>query len=587
MILLGAGASRDARLPIAADLTSRLLTQLNGTSPNDQRRRIHPSEGVQASENEFAQALNTVVAALTLDAIQNGAKPGFVPDVETVVSTVRMLAERRDLEVHPFVQSWASWIESAEVFEPAANWFDADRVAKSFGSPWFGRDLHEYVTKATTKQFGDTFAMLAKELQERVVTELTLKVEADIEYLACVLRSASNQEAVIATLNYDLGIERAALDNSISVNRLIDSWHATGDLDWSTPGVPLIKLHGSIDWQQDGDVVMPRQDVVKFEPALIFGKRGKLRASGPFLQLLEGFRSRLNETDRLLVIGYGFADENINVLIERWLRRDERNQMLVVDPGVSPDIWQRRYPNVGLEPIAPHHDLQRNFGRLPPAEPYDYARAAYIDNWRRPQVEFACETAKQFSTRLTERTVDEVFADFGLPKRDLSGREQIDEWYQHRQWATEGHMPEEVRKAIDPAQIDELVRSNQIVEVPFEGLQPRPDFQFTIDGKAQPIVTSLIECWSVTSNQSWDFIEWFYTPNQQLGDQLPVNLLVSATGTVLALSEQDQEKSECEPTEPDPGALYDSTDETAWRRVQARRLWRAAVTAPPVTLRSA
>src|SRR5215216_7428160 len=78
VVLLGAGASADAEVPTAFELTERILCELT----EDSRR-----------------ALNSVCERLT----ENWG--GL--DVERVFSAVELLAERERLEITPFVDRWS------------------------------------------------------------------------------------------------------------------------------------------------------------------------------------------------------------------------------------------------------------------------------------------------------------------------------------------------------------------------------------------------------------------------------------------------------------------------------------------------
>ena len=54
-------------------------------------------------------------------------------------------------------------------------------------------------------------------------------------------------------------------------------------------------------------------------PAVIFGGRSKLRADGPYLDLLREFVSALTGTEDLVVVGYSFRDDHVNEVVRTWL----------------------------------------------------------------------------------------------------------------------------------------------------------------------------------------------------------------------------------------------------------------------------
>lgn len=71
-------------------------------------------------------------------------------------------------------------------------------------------------------------------------------------------------------------------------------------------------------------------------PAVVFGAQGKLRASGPFLDLLAEFRKALGSTDRLVIVGYSFRDDHINETIRKWIRGSTTRGIVVLDPETPP-----------------------------------------------------------------------------------------------------------------------------------------------------------------------------------------------------------------------------------------------------------
>ena len=140
--------------------------------------------------------------------------------------------------------------------------------------------------------------------------------------------------STVATLNYDNALElaggkavRTAKDAAvISVPGLSDSY------------VRVLKLHGSMDWKRVDDDVTHSPDPfagIPYEPAIIFGSGNKLRHYGPFLELLREFQLALAKADQLIVIGYGWRDAHINSEIKRWARPSNRQKYLKVNvmPG--------------------------------------------------------------------------------------------------------------------------------------------------------------------------------------------------------------------------------------------------------------
>lgn len=90
VFLLGAGAARDAGVPLARELTGTMLQSV-------------PSE---AASYQQSLALNFVVSALMAERGRHGRSPLEYPDIETVASAIALLADRDNVELTPFVQSW-------------------------------------------------------------------------------------------------------------------------------------------------------------------------------------------------------------------------------------------------------------------------------------------------------------------------------------------------------------------------------------------------------------------------------------------------------------------------------------------------
>jgi hypothetical protein len=83
-------------------------------------------------------------------------------------------------------------------------------------------------------------------------------------------------------------------------------------------------------------------------PAVVFGRREKIRAAGPFISLLAEFERRLRAASRLAVIGYSFRDDHINEIIRRWINNGVEHRLFVLGRSLKtvssfapPDFWSR------------------------------------------------------------------------------------------------------------------------------------------------------------------------------------------------------------------------------------------------------
>lgn len=303
LVLLGAGASVEAGVPAAFGMTDAIRRRLD--------ERTHNGENL-------GRVLDFVCERLGSHAQNLAAQ-----DVERIFSAVEMLSERETLEVSPFVERW-------------------------------GRDTWDWQQRSGQEGRDDVYAALGMGMLAEL-RELVATTQKRVSYLEPLVRFASDpHRATIATLNYDLSVERAGEAAGVEVNTGISHWVNSGHWDWPVAGVRLLKLHGSIDWAWEddlpGDGRLPSRYVRRVSaatpnvsaPAMVFGLRERLRAEGPFLSLLAEFESHLERSSRLVVIGYSFRDDHINQAIRRWTFEDRGNQIVLIDPGLPAAKPRRR-----------------------------------------------------------------------------------------------------------------------------------------------------------------------------------------------------------------------------------------------------
>lgn len=137
VFLLGAGASREAAMPLATEMTQLMLAAVQNTP--EERINAHP--------------LNYVVSAIMAHRGRAGKSPLHYPDIETVVSAVELLAARDDVELTPFVQSWDPGVGAAETATLTQQQQLAQKIcddlgnigALGLGSAALARDLGAFV----------------------------------------------------------------------------------------------------------------------------------------------------------------------------------------------------------------------------------------------------------------------------------------------------------------------------------------------------------------------------------------------------------------------------------------------------------
>jgi hypothetical protein len=337
-VLLGAGASKEAGVPTTLEMTRTLVNRID--------------EGPIVRRDQ-SSALNFVCATISAyDAATKGANPYESLDVERVFAAVELLAERRELEVTPFVASWLPAVDAWDQAQSLGMGFFDRNLQKAIveGRGRSARDLITDLIKSVTgsQSTGATYRQLAQWMLEEL-RDLVAVTQKQLSYLVPLVDPGARDEGLtIASLNYDLAIEGAAELRGVDLSTGIREWIETSRWSWPDTGIRLLKLHGSIDWSWTqlpaGEGELPRRSVTPDAlnegpgpvraraPALIFGQRGKLRAEGPFLSLLAEFENQLAGASRLIVIGYSFRDDHVNELIRRWLADDASRTILAVDP---------------------------------------------------------------------------------------------------------------------------------------------------------------------------------------------------------------------------------------------------------------
>jgi hypothetical protein len=157
-----------------------------------------------------------------------------------------------------------------------------------------------------------------------------------VEYLLPLIESSKEKNIRIATLNYDNAVELAAKSLGIEIDMGLKLNHHGINFDLPTT-IALNKIHGSVNWLLNRSLQIEILDDISPDPALIFGAGNKLRAEGPYLDLLLSFRNWLNDCNELEICGYSFRDTHINALILSWFSQKPEAKIIVIDPYMDFD----------------------------------------------------------------------------------------------------------------------------------------------------------------------------------------------------------------------------------------------------------
>ena len=344
--LLGAGASRDAGLPVSMGLTQRIGKLIQAEEP------FKPSPyGYDPPVGPLTQAYYAAIANIQAGDAYKGRPPGGV-DIERLFTTIQMLATASDLEIAPFVQQWREPFPSRNDMSEWS-WFieEALRYSRSMRE---GRQEAFGNSGPPAPSVSETYRKLCKVVHEKLGSALIPESKTAHDYLTGLFRSKPIR---IATLNYDIGVENASANAGLLVDTGVEKWKGGMSWEWDeNADVRLLKLHGSIDWGRPYGVeeclpedeprmvrIQSREewsvnrglDDRSLQPlGLVFGLRGKLRPDGPFLAMLVEFWNWLLAAERLVVVGYSFRDEHINKLIEDWIGVRKGCVVEIVDPCV-------------------------------------------------------------------------------------------------------------------------------------------------------------------------------------------------------------------------------------------------------------
>ena len=320
-VLLGAGASKGAGVPISAEMTAALLDRINARSK---------------------PLLHFVYGGLLMQEAANAHFDGspIVVDAEGLFNAVEALANRATFNAAPFVASWHPLIDQfvdnrSDDLEREIK-LGLDRMRDSWGIDRFARILANAIKQG--RGSSNLFPEVAEDMVSTLNELLAVSDASRIEYLTPLLdlHEALIGGLVIASLNYDTLIEQLGEVHSVRVDDCLDYWVDSGSIGRSND-LTLLKLHGSINWAQDPDGSVRRAKVGSYmRPALIFGGINKLRADGPYLEMLWEWRSHLDKCDHLVIIGYSFRDAHVNAIINRWHRQDAMKRITIIDPGYDP-----------------------------------------------------------------------------------------------------------------------------------------------------------------------------------------------------------------------------------------------------------
>ena len=139
----------------------------------------------------------------------------------------------------------------------------------------------------------------------------------------------------VFTLNYDMCFENiVGKDKTIELGftKETNEWHQSNFENIEGKHYNLYKLHGSIDWYISEEKLYKSQKI-ESEPELIFGIQHKMTSVDPYFYYSSVLRnSCFNEAKIIIVIGYSYADEYVNVILSQALNSRSELRIINVAP---------------------------------------------------------------------------------------------------------------------------------------------------------------------------------------------------------------------------------------------------------------
>lgn len=322
VVLLGAGASKDAGLPLALELTGELAKYLQ-----------------ERGDSAALEALNLIIGGLSFQGKVYGEGRAPQHDIETVLRVAQQLARRNEQPLATYVGSWHPALE---------------RLAPNGEGVVF-----ESLTDIAEEVIHDCLRAPEVKSKFKYLEELW-EIGFDI---------GERNPPRVFTLNYDLLLELALEhhDRGFTTGFSDGVWSS---VEFDEPArMRIYKLHGSFGWFRheqtgvlyDRDKALDRVDIT-FESAgtrdeVIFATDNKLRALQPFLWMFNEFDNSVASCRFVVTVGYGFNDEHINQIISNGMSVDESRHLIVVGPGLTEAILDKA-PGFSIKPQRTHFILK-------------------------------------------------------------------------------------------------------------------------------------------------------------------------------------------------------------------------------------
>ena len=293
VFLIGAGCSFEADIPMSSSMIEKIETKIEKESDWANFRELY---------------------FYVKHTIEYGSKLGGILqdfNIESLLVTLHHLSEHRQSILYPFISGYSN-------------------------------DLIEYAGRNF-----NNIRELIKKVEEELPRWITKSDYKAAEYYTGFDRFQNeyNYPIRIFSLNYDLCIEKQINSNRLETGfadgKPWDGTRFTHSCD-DEPDAPiyLYKLHGSIDWERNKNILICSQQQ-GIKPEIIFGTGTKVQAVDPYLFYLYEFRKYALLSKIIVIIGYSFNDHHINDLLRQALEVDDLRKLLIVNPYELNNVYGR------------------------------------------------------------------------------------------------------------------------------------------------------------------------------------------------------------------------------------------------------
>jgi hypothetical protein len=353
--LFGAGLSKPAGFPLAAEITERVLRGESIHRHTDERYYLgpHPSPLIDSTRDYLERVL------LLLQVLKTEADIYYFGDRKPNYEDLYFMAQQ--------VLGSLTFEEDNPIANRFAQFLDETFHDLLSQSPFAAALAERAYPPGQKIVYRDRVSTISKLLREccnylrDIVSLLLSKPPHETAYLSWVADAAkdgTSAQKIIFTLNYDTVLETFLRGCDLQLNDgfgpAIDDdgvRYADWDMFEDSRTPQLIKLHGSLDWRINRSTSNQESQPVRLikivdaerahkrfdigAPLILIGTHNK--PSFYTNPLFEDQHMRLfnvlKSARRLIVCGYSFGDKAINTRILYWLDKDRERRMVLVHPN--------------------------------------------------------------------------------------------------------------------------------------------------------------------------------------------------------------------------------------------------------------